>query len=152
MASKKKVAAGARKSAAPAKKGAVRKAASKVVRAVKRAAAAVKPAKSRNTGSKATKKQAAKTAPRPAAKKAAAKNAPRKVQRKSDLTAVDLTTPTPSQMSQRGPFDKPRGARFRDVEAADAVVNTNEQWAEEDQFTNRTGDKRIGTRGRKYEE
>jgi hypothetical protein len=55
----------------------------------------------------------------------------------------------PTQQSSRGPFDKRRGERLRDAEALEGVSNSSDRWAEEDRETNRTGDKRIGTRRRK---
>ena len=126
----------------------IKKAAGKAKAAVKKTArkvaAAVTPKKALNRGSKGAKKGSSKAT---GSKRASAPS--RKVQRKSDVTPRELETMTPSQQSARGPFDKHRGERLRDIEALRGVNDTDDRWAEEDQATNRTGDKRIGTRGRK---
>lgn len=54
---------------------------------------------------------------------------------------------TPSQGSSHGPFDE-RSRRDPDrIRPAEKILN--EQFEEADHFTNRTGNPRIGTRGRK---
>jgi hypothetical protein len=119
-----------------ASKGTKKKAAGKLAKVKSKVKAAVrsvlKPKKSKNTGSKAGSKKAV-----------------RPIRRESDVSAQELATRTPSQQSGKGPFDKNRAENQRDTEARVGVTNTNERFSEEDQYTNRTGDPRIGTRGRK---
>lgn len=76
----------------------------------------------------------------------AAISAPRKVVRASSpIPDVDL--PTPAQTSSHGSFDE-RSRRDPDrIPGGEGILN--EQFAEVDHFTNKTGDPRIGTH-RKY--
>ena len=137
---------------ATSRKKSVKKAAGKaagkaraaVKKAARKVAAAVTLKKAMNRGSKGAKKKAPGAA---GAKRASAPS--RKVQRKSDVTLEELEMMMPSQQSQRGPFARHRGESLRDAEALTGVADTDNRWAEEDEATNRTGDKRIGTRGRK---
>lgn len=60
----------------------------------------------------------------------------------------DADLRTPAQTSSHGPFDR-RSERDPDkILPGEKLIN--EQFAEEDEYTNKTGDPRIGTRGRNY--
>lgn len=110
--------------------GAKKKAPGKLAKVKAAIRKAVTPKKSRNTGSKG------------GAKKAAG----RPVRRESDIPAQELPTRVPAQQSAKGPFDKHRAENLRDADAMRGFTNTNERFSEQDQYTNRTGDPRIGTR------
>ncbi len=56
---------------------------------------------------------------------------------------------TPTQTSLKTGFRADGSDRQRDQELADGVAD--ERWNNEDRFTNRSGDPRIGTHGRTYE-
>lgn len=72
---------------------------------------------------------------------------PRKVVRPSS-PVPDADVPTPAQTSSHGPFDE-RSRRDPDrIPGGEGILN--EQFAEEDHLTNKTGNPRIGTRGRKF--
>jgi len=55
---------------------------------------------------------------------------------------------TPKQTSLKAPFRTDGGDRQRDQELTPGYDDT---WNEEDKFTNKSGDPRIGTHHRKYE-
>ena len=56
---------------------------------------------------------------------------------------------TPTQTSLKASFRATGEDRQRDQEFADGYAD--ERWSEEDRFTNKSGDPRIGTHGRTYE-
>ncbi len=56
---------------------------------------------------------------------------------------------TPTQMSLKGPFRTSGADHQRDQEYAAGVAD--DRWNDEDRFTNKSGDPRIGTHGRTYE-
>jgi hypothetical protein len=58
-------------------------------------------------------------------------------------------TYTPTQTSLKGPFRASGADRGRDQELAEGVAD--DRWKDEDRFTNKSGDPRIGTHGRTYE-
>lgn len=58
-------------------------------------------------------------------------------------------TYTPKQTSVKASFRTDGDERQRDQEFADGYAS--ESWGDEDHFTNKSGDPRIGTRHRKYE-
>jgi hypothetical protein len=58
-------------------------------------------------------------------------------------------TYTPTQTSLKAPFRASGGGRGRDQEYARG--DGDDRWADEDRFTNKSGDPRIGTHGRVYE-
>jgi hypothetical protein len=60
----------------------------------------------------------------------------------------DADLRTPAQTSSHGPFDQ-RSRRDPDKIPPGAKL-INDQFAEEDEYTNKTGDPRIGTHGRRY--
>ena len=125
--------------------GVAKKVAGAAKKATRRRAAA-------SRGAAATAKKASAPAKAAASKRRVAPPAtPRPVQRRSDVAPSEIDTMTPSQMSGKGPFDKHRGEHLHEEEARTSVANTNEQFSEEDRYTNRTGDPRIGTHNRDYE-
>jgi hypothetical protein len=64
----------------------------------------------------------------------------------SDVHAIDEMTP--SQKSARGPFDE----RHRtEVGGEEFLANRNSDFNDEDHYTNKSKDPRIGTHGRKYQ-
>lgn len=73
----------------------------------------------------------------------------RRIVRKSDVTDAELSEFGPSQTSSRGPFDKHRSDDRRDQEITAALGEP--RFKDEDEYTNRSGDKRIGTHNREYE-
>ncbi len=56
---------------------------------------------------------------------------------------------TPTQTSLKAPFRASGADRQRDQEFAAGVAD--DRWNDEDRFTNKSGDPRIGTHGRTYE-
>jgi hypothetical protein len=56
---------------------------------------------------------------------------------------------TPTQTSLKGPFRTSGAERQRDQEFGDGTGDG--RWHDEDRFTNKSGDPRIGTHGRTYE-
>jgi hypothetical protein len=60
----------------------------------------------------------------------------------------DADVHTPSQVSFRGPLDQRTKADPNKLRGAEKILN--EQFNEEDEYTNKSGDPRIGTHGRKY--
>ena len=60
----------------------------------------------------------------------------------------DADVHTPSQVSFRGPLDQRTKADPKKIRGAEKILN--EQFNEEDEYTNKSGDPRIGTHGRKY--
>ena len=56
---------------------------------------------------------------------------------------------SPTQTSLKGPFRADGSDHQADQELAGGYID--ERWNDEDRFTNKTGDPRIGTHGRSYE-
>lgn len=130
------------------KKGPVRKTASTARRAVKRAAVPMVDKVSaeihRAAGQAAEREQKSQ---KKAARRAALSARPRPVARTS-TPIPDADLRTPAQTSSHGPFDR-RSERDPDkIIPGEKLIN--EQFAEEDEYTNKSGDPRIGTRGRTY--
>jgi hypothetical protein len=70
--------------------------------------------------------------------------------RKPDIPLEVLDrTYSPKQTSLKGPFRTRGDDHQRDQELAEGYVE--ERWSDEDRFTNKSGDPRIGTHHRKYE-
>ena len=114
---------------------------------LKRARAAVS-----RTAKKVTKRlrparkptEAVAAAPRPVAK------ASRRLRIETDIPIDVLNkTYTPKQTSLKSSFRTNGEDRQRDQEFASGYVET--RWNDEDRYTNRSGDPRIGTHHRKYE-
>jgi hypothetical protein len=62
--------------------------------------------------------------------------------------SAEADTPyTPTQTSLKAGFRASGADRQRDQETGEA----DERWSDEDRYTNKSGDPRIGTHGRKYE-
>ncbi|MEO8218841.1 MAG: hypothetical protein ABI718_17335, partial [Acidobacteriota bacterium] len=101
--------------------------------------------KSGKSGSKKVRAASAKPASSPAGPKTGKTT---RVQRASDIDPADLADATPSQQSAKGSMDE-RGSWSAREE--DVVAESGAKFADEDHFTNHTGDPRIGTHGRKYE-
>jgi hypothetical protein len=77
--------------------------------------------------------------------------APSRAPRREADVPMDITNEyTPKQTSLKGGFRDDGSARQRDQELA-AGAAPDERWNDEDRFTNKSGDPRIGTRGRTYE-
>jgi len=102
---------------------------------------------------------ARRTQEEPIAKPVAAKMKPRKrgdgkaarpTRREADIPLEVLDrTYTPKQTSLKAPFRASGVERERDQELAGGYAD--ERWNDEDRFTNKSGDPRIGTHHRKYE-
>jgi hypothetical protein len=133
----------------------------KIHRAAEQARAREK--KSSKNAAPAPKKAAAAPKKAPAARKMASQRAgsPAKIlrrteQRKPQIRRVarpstpvpDADVHTPSQVSFRGPLDQRTKADPKKIRGAEKILN--EQFNEEDEYTNKSGDPRIGTHGRKY--
>jgi len=74
----------------------------------------------------------------------------RPARRQADIPLEILEqTYTPSQTSLKASFRTNREERERDQELAGGYAS--ERWNDEDHFTNKSGDPRIGTHHRKYE-
>ena len=137
----------ARRVKSPARKRTRVKAAKKrVTRTAKKVTA--KPRSARRTSKK--EQPAAATQPvavRP--RQRATANTARPTKREPDipLDVLDRTY-TPKQTSLKAPFRTDGGDRQRDQELTPGYDDT---WNEEDKFTNKSGDPRIGTHHRKYE-
>lgn len=129
--------------AKPTRKASPLKAVKKAVRSVtKKVASVLTPAKKSRTTTPGS------PAPRKASPATSARSRP--VRRASDVDPSKLDDVS-GQTSSKGPFDSKRSdaARQRDIDSA--FTNRNDEWADEDHLTNRSGDKRIGTKNRKYE-
>jgi hypothetical protein len=74
----------------------------------------------------------------------------RRPQREADIPLDRIENAyTPTQTSLKAPFRASGADRQRDQEFASGVAD--ERWNEEDRYTNKSGDPRIGTHGRTYE-
>ena len=91
----------------------------------------------------ASRKKAKATAARPAIKSR------KKVEPDIPMDRI-ASTYTPTQTSLKGPFRTTGADRQRDQEYARGV-NDDERFRDEDVYTNKSGDPRIGTHGRTYE-
>ena len=97
----------------------------------------------------AGKKTAPKTSPPQAATKPAA-SAPRITRRTPDIALDELARNyTPGHTSLKSSFREGGVARTQDQDMAGGF--SSERWNDEDHFTNKSGDPRIGTHGRTYE-
>ena len=86
----------------------------------------------------------------PAKKKPAAAKSARPAQRQTDVPMdVVAGTYTPTQTSLKAPFRANGADRQRDQELGRGVHD--QRYNDEDHFTNKSGDSRIGTHGRTYE-
>lgn len=119
--------------------------------AVKRAGSAIARTARKLTTKLNPLKRAAKTAEKPA--RVARPKAPaakaRAVKRQSDVP-IDLLAQSyaPSQTSIKTSFRSDGADHYNDQEIP---FGTDERFENEDHFTNRSGDARIGTHGRSYE-
>ena len=98
------------------------------------------------------KKVARKVAKKKKAKAAAARPAVTKARKKveADIPMDQIENAyTPTQTSLKGPFRATGKDRSRDQEFARGVAD--DKWRDEDVYTNKSGDPRIGTHGRTYE-
>ncbi|HUP48953.1 MAG TPA: hypothetical protein VNA04_09225 [Thermoanaerobaculia bacterium] len=74
----------------------------------------------------------------------------RRPRRRADIPLDQLAgTYTPTQTSLKAGFRSSGEDRLRDQEFARGLAD--ERWSEEDRYTNKSGDPRIGTHGRTYE-
>jgi hypothetical protein len=74
----------------------------------------------------------------------------RPVHRESDIPLDQIEqTYTPAQTSLKSPFRESGADRESDQEFARGVAD--DRWSDEDRFTNKSGDPRIGTHGRTHE-
>jgi hypothetical protein len=115
-----------------------------IKRTAKKVAARVLPAKRRQ------EPKAVAAAPRRAKKPRGEQTAARPAQRRADIPLEVLSrTYTPKQTSLKAPFRTSGVVRERDQERAGGFAD--ERFNDEDHFTNKSGDPRIGTHHRKYE-
>jgi hypothetical protein len=90
------------------------------------------------------------SAPRPAKKPRGEQKAARPAQRRPDIPLEVLNrTYTPKQTSLKASFRASGQEREKDQEFAGGFAD--ERFNDEDHFTNKSGDPRIGTHDRKYE-
>jgi hypothetical protein len=130
-----------KKRPAAAKSSRIARARKAVSRIAKKVTSRIRSMKSRTAAPAATPRKASKTA------KPKAARAPR---RSADVP-IDVLNQmyTPTQTSLKTPFRITGEERQRDQEFASGY--TEERWNEEDRETNKSGDPRIGTHGRRYE-
>ncbi len=129
------------------RKKASQKSGSKPVRAFKRAASSVRRAVTRRGRQGGDGRQKTEV---PAPKRPAEVRHARPKRRESDIPLDRLANEyIPTQTSLKGPFRTTAADRGSDQEFAEGVAD--ERWNDEDRFTNKSGDARIGTHGRKYE-
>lgn len=128
--------------AKPGKTGPIKRVASAVSSAAKKVASALKPGKGKKTAPAAASARA-KTESQPATS--------RKPRRTSDVDATKLDDIRAGQASSKAPFDQKRSDAFAKQDIESALATSNEEWGEENHLTNKTGNKRIGTRGRTYQ-
>jgi hypothetical protein len=128
-----------------ARKGAVRRAGTAIARTAKKLTSKLhpgkrtkaEPVKARATTRATPKVKTARATPRPAA---------RPTKRTTDIPLdVVARTYTPNQTSLKTPFRADGSDRQRDQDLP------GEGWNDEDHYTNKSGDPRIGTHGRAYE-
>jgi len=113
-----------------------------VSRAAGKVAARVRPAGRR--------KEPVAAAPPPSPKKRALLTPARAPKRRPDIPIEILEqTYSPNQTSLKASFRSTGEERQRDQEFVSGY--SNERWNDEDHFTNKSGDPRIGTHGRSYE-
>ena len=135
--------------AAPARKRTV---SAKAKKNLRRAGAVVAGAAAAAAVGAVIKKVARKVATRKKAKAAAARPAVTKGRKKveADIPMDRIENAyTPTQTSLKGPFRTTGADRQRDQEFARGV--DDDRWRDEDVYTNKSGDPRIGTHGRTYE-
>jgi hypothetical protein len=139
-----------REKSPPRKRSRVRTAKKSAKRTAKKITARSRPAR------RAAKKEQPTAAPQPAAPARPRPRPPRvsaitarPIKREPDipLDVLDRTY-TPKQTSLKAPFRTDGDDRQRDQELTAGYDDT---WNEEDRFTNKSGDPRIGTHHRKYE-
>lgn len=76
---------------------------------------------------------------------------PRRIRREADIPMDSLAQAyTPTQTSLKGPFRTSGADRSSDQEFARGYSD-DERWNDEDRYTNKSGDPRIGTHNRTYE-
>ena len=120
------------------------RAGSAIKRTAKKATARLRPAKRRQETKAAT------PAPRRAKKPRGVPSAARPAQRRGDIPLEVLNrTYSPKQTSVKAPFRASGQAQENDQELAGGF--SDERFNDEDRFTNKSGDPRIGTHHRKYE-
>jgi len=113
-----------------------------VSRVAGKVAARVRPARRR--------KEPVAAAPPPSPKKRALLTPARAPKRRPDIPIEILEqTYSPNQTSLKASFRSTGEERQRDQEFVSGY--SNERWNDEDHFTNKSGDPRIGTHGRSYE-
>ena len=130
-----------RKKPATAKSSLVARAGKAVSRVAKKVTSRLRSMKSRAEAPATTPRQTSKAA------KPKAARAPR---RSADIP-IDVLNPsyTPTQTSLKAPFRITGEDQQRDQEFTPGYAD--ERWNEEDRLTNKSGDPRIGTHGRRYE-
>jgi hypothetical protein len=169
MATKKstKSAAGAKTTSRSSRKTAVKKGAVAAGRVAKRAAAklldiAEKKIHRAAEQARAREKKAPKKAPATSKSASQRPASARKISRRTEqrvkpqirkvarpsTPVPDADVHTPSQLGFRGPLDQRTKADPNKIRGAEKLLN--EQFNEEDEYTNKSGDPRIGTHGRKY--
>jgi len=84
----------------------------------------------------------------PRAQAAAGQARPRRPKTDVPLDLINSVY-SPTQTSLKGPFRADGSDRQSDQELANGYAD--ERWNDEDRFTNKSGDPRIGTHGRSYE-
>jgi hypothetical protein len=129
---------------ASASKSRIKRATGVISRTAKKLTAKLRPGKPQQDNA-AAKPPARAAKPK---KKATAQSRPAK--RTTDIPMdVVSSTYTPNQTSLKGPFRANGADRQKDQELGRGVHD--ERWNDEDHFTNKSGDDRIGTHGRTYE-
>ena len=128
-----------------ARKDAVRRAGTAIARTAKKLTSKLRPAK-RKKAEPVTARATTRATPKVKTARATPRPAARAAKRPADIP-IELIerTYTPTQTSLKTPFRADGSDRQRDQDLP------GEGWNDEDHYTNKSGDPRIGTHGRAYE-
>ena len=128
-----------------ARKSAVRRAGTAIARTAKKLTTKLRPG-SRKKAEPVVAKATTRKTPKVKTARATPRTAARPTKRTTDIPLdVVARTYTPTQTSLKTPFRGDGADRQRDQDLPGEV------WNDEDHYTNKSGDPRIGTHGRAYE-
>jgi hypothetical protein len=124
------------------KRSTVRRASSAIARTAKKVTSKLRPRRRRKTEEPVAARATLRATPKVKTARAVARPAKREADVPLDAVAK---TYTPKQTSLKSSFRTTGADRQRDQEVL------GERWNDEDHYTNKSGDPRIGTHGRAYE-
>ena len=141
--------AGRKKGGSPAK-AAVRRAGTAIARTARKLTSKLCPDGRKKKEVPVAVRATARTTPKVKTARATPRPAARPAKSRTDVPLDVLArTYTPPQTSLKASFRTTGADRQRDQEFPSAAAD--ERWNDEDHFTNKSGDPRIGTHGRHYE-